>query len=60
LTHHDGSYHGRQALEKEYERTDEAIANYAEAVWTAYPDAFVEVITIDDTGGGSVAVGSSR
>jgi hypothetical protein len=33
-----------------------AIANYAKAVWTAYPDASVELITVGDTGGGLVAL----
>ena len=32
-----------------------AIADYAKAVWAAYPDASVELITIADTGRGLVA-----
>ena len=36
--------------------TGKAIANYAKAVWTAYPDASVELITVGDSGGGLVAV----
>jgi hypothetical protein len=28
--------------------TGKAIANYAKAVWTAYPDASVELITVGD------------
>ena|ERR1700719_3722039 len=36
--------------------TGKAIANYAKAVWAAYPDASVELITCGDTGGGLVAV----
>jgi steroid delta-isomerase-like uncharacterized protein len=36
--------------------TGKAIANYAKAVWAAYPDASVELITVGDTGGGLVAV----
>src|SRR3984957_7710748 len=35
--------------------TGKAIANYAKAVWAAYPDASVELITVGDTGGGLVA-----
>ena len=35
--------------------TGKGIANYAKAVWAAYPDASVELITIADTGGGLVA-----
>jgi len=35
--------------------TGERIANYAKAVWAAYPDASVELITVADTGGGLVA-----
>ena len=35
--------------------TGEGIANYAKAVWAAYPDASVELITVADTGGGLVA-----
>jgi steroid delta-isomerase-like uncharacterized protein len=36
--------------------TGKAIAHYAKAVWTAYPDASVELITVGDTGGGLVAL----
>ena len=36
--------------------TGKEIANYAKAVWAAYPDASVELITVGDTGGGLVAV----
>jgi len=35
--------------------TGKAIVNYAKAVWAAYPDASVELITVADTGGGLVA-----
>ena len=35
--------------------TGKAITNYAKAVWAAYPDASVELITVGDTGGGLVA-----
>ena len=35
--------------------TGKEIANYAKAVWAAYPDASVELITVADTGGGLVA-----
>jgi steroid delta-isomerase-like uncharacterized protein len=35
--------------------TGQAIANYAKAVWEAYPDASIELITIADTGRGLVA-----
>jgi steroid delta-isomerase-like uncharacterized protein len=35
--------------------TGKAIVNYAKAVWAAYPDASVELITIADTGRGLVA-----
>jgi steroid delta-isomerase-like uncharacterized protein len=35
--------------------TGKAITNYAKAVWSAYPDALVELITVGDTGGGLVA-----
>ena len=35
--------------------TGKAIVNYAKAVWAAYPDALVELITVGDTGGGLVA-----
>src|ERR1700676_1043671 len=35
--------------------TGKGIANYAKAVWAAYPDASVELITVADTGGGLVA-----
>jgi steroid delta-isomerase-like uncharacterized protein len=36
--------------------TGKEIANYAKAVWVAYPDASVELITVGDTGGGLVAL----
>ena len=36
--------------------TGKAITNYAKAVWAAYPDASVELITAGDAGGGLVAV----
>ena len=35
--------------------TGKAIVHYAKAVWVAYPDASVELITVGDTGGGLVA-----
>jgi steroid delta-isomerase-like uncharacterized protein len=35
--------------------TGKGIANYAKAVWAAYPDASVELFTVADTGGGMVA-----
>jgi steroid delta-isomerase-like uncharacterized protein len=35
--------------------TGKAIANYAKAVWAAYPDASVELFSFGDTGGGLVA-----
>jgi hypothetical protein len=35
--------------------TGKAIVNYAKAVWAAYPDVSVELITIADTGRGLVA-----
>ena len=36
--------------------TGKAITNYAKAVWAAYPDASVELITAADAGAGLVAV----
>jgi steroid delta-isomerase-like uncharacterized protein len=36
--------------------TGKAIVNYAKAVWAAYPDASVELVTAGDAGGGLVAV----
>jgi hypothetical protein len=36
--------------------TGKAITNYAKAVWAAYPDASVELITAGDAGAGLVAV----
>jgi steroid delta-isomerase-like uncharacterized protein len=36
--------------------TGKTIVNYAKAVWAAYPDASVELITVGDTGGGLVAL----
>ena len=38
--------------------TGKAIANYAKAVWAAYPDASVELITASDAGAGLVAAQS--
>jgi steroid delta-isomerase-like uncharacterized protein len=35
--------------------TGQAIANYANKVFTAYPDCSIEIISIGDTGGGLVA-----
>ena len=35
--------------------TGEAIAGFAKAVFTAYPDASFEIVSIGDTGGGLVA-----
>ena len=35
--------------------TGDAIVNFVKAVWAAYPDASVELITVGDTGGGLVA-----
>ncbi len=35
--------------------TGEAIGTYVKAVWTAYPDASLEIISTGDTGGGLVA-----
>jgi steroid delta-isomerase-like uncharacterized protein len=35
--------------------TGTAIVNYAKAVWAAYPDASVELVTSGDTGGDLVA-----
>jgi steroid delta-isomerase-like uncharacterized protein len=40
---------GKEAL------TGKAIADYAKAVWRAYPDVSLEIISIGDTGGGLVA-----
>jgi steroid delta-isomerase-like uncharacterized protein len=40
---------GKEAL------TGKAIADYAKAVWRAYPDASLEIISSGDTGGGLVA-----
>ena len=37
------------------ELTGKAIANYAKALSTAYPDFSIEIISIGDTGGGLVA-----
>ena len=36
--------------------TGKTIINYAKAVWAAYSDASVELITVGDTGGGLVAL----
>jgi steroid delta-isomerase-like uncharacterized protein len=38
-----------------HDLTGPAIANFAKAVWTAYPDMSLEVISMGDTGGGLVA-----
>ena len=35
--------------------TGKAIADYAKAVWRAYPDMSIEIISIGDTGGGLIA-----
>jgi len=40
---------GKEAL------TGKAIADFAKAVWRAYPDASLEIISSGDTGGGLVA-----
>ena len=37
------------------ELTGKAIGNYAKAVWTAYPDMSIEIISRGDTGGGLIA-----
>ena len=37
------------------ELTGKAIANYAKAVWTAYPDMSIEIISRGDAGGGLIA-----
>jgi hypothetical protein len=36
--------------------TGKASVNFPKAVWAAYPDAFVELISVGDTGQGTVAV----
>jgi ketosteroid isomerase-like protein len=40
--------------------TGKAIANYAKALSTAYPDFSIEIISIGDTGGGLVATFAGR
>ena len=35
--------------------TGKAIADYAKAVWRAYPDMSIEIISTGDTGGGLIA-----
>src|SRR5258708_18008431 len=37
------------------ELTGKAIAEYAKAVWTAYPDMSIEIVSRGDTGGGLIA-----
>jgi steroid delta-isomerase-like uncharacterized protein len=37
------------------ELTGKAIADYAKAVWTAYPDMSIEIVSRGDTGGGLIA-----
>jgi len=40
----------------EHSLTGQAIGDFAKSVWTAFPDASLEVISIGDTGGGLVAI----
>jgi steroid delta-isomerase-like uncharacterized protein len=37
------------------ELTGKAIADYAKAVWTVYPDMSIEIVSRGDTGGGLIA-----
>jgi steroid delta-isomerase-like uncharacterized protein len=49
----EGGTHSSPRAGKEL--TGEAIANFAKALFKAYPDASFEIISIGDTGGGLVA-----
>ena len=40
----------------DHDLTGQAIGDFAKSVWTAFPDASLEVISIGDTGGGLVAI----
>jgi steroid delta-isomerase-like uncharacterized protein len=40
----------------EHDLSGQAIGDFAKSVWTAFPDASLEVISIGDTGGGLVAI----
>jgi len=40
----------------DHDLTGQEIGDFAKSVWTAFPDASHEVVTIGDTGGGLVAV----
>jgi steroid delta-isomerase-like uncharacterized protein len=40
----------------DHDLTGQAIGDFARSVWTAFPDASLEVISIGDTGGGLVAI----
>ena len=47
-----GTYHNPRM---DHPLTGQAIADFAKSVWTAYPDASLEIISSGDTGGGLVA-----
>jgi len=40
----------------DHDLTGQAIGDFAKSVWTAFPDASLELISIGDTGGGLVAI----
>ena len=40
----------------DHDLTGQAIGDFAKSVWTAFPDASLEVISVGDTGGGLVAI----
>ena len=40
----------------DHDLSGQAIGDFAKSVWTAFPDASLEVISIGDTGGGLVAI----
>jgi hypothetical protein len=42
--------------QRDHSLTGQAIWDFAKSVWTAFPDASLELISIRDTGGGLVAI----
>jgi SnoaL-like domain len=47
-----GTYHNPRF---DHPLTGQALADFAKALWVAYPDMSLEVISMGDTGGGLVA-----
>ena len=40
----------------DHDLSGQAIGDFAKSVWTAFPDASLDIISIGDTGGGLVAI----